>query len=354
VDSCVHISFSSVIGFGDSLSDVGTYARATSVTHDDAPPFVGGRFTTNSASSTVWIENVASQLGLVIAPATTRCAQCTGYAQGSARVTTPMNESGPAILGLSSVPVVTQIATHLARSNDTFSSTDLVFVWAGKSDVVVQMNTWLATAESIIASIRAKTLTSDDGVAMYDAATAFARDAVAQAATELAGYVKDLIVGKGAQYVFVVGLFDLSITPYGTSLDDSTMLSTLSTVFNMQLASEFETTSALETTTTFTDAVVQYVDPSGLLANDAPAYFDDVNTPACNASKISAFVGEPLTTAWSLWCNTMSPYDDLVESADATTWLWADDIHPTTGGHRFLSDAMWNQVQGTLGWVDAR
>ena len=43
-------SFSAIVSFGDSLVDVGTYAPATSLTGDGAPPYFGGKFTTNETS----------------------------------------------------------------------------------------------------------------------------------------------------------------------------------------------------------------------------------------------------------------------------------------------------------------
>jgi phospholipase/lecithinase/hemolysin len=62
-------SFTSIVSFGDSLSDVGTYAPATSLAGNGTPPFFGGKFTTNSATGTVWVENLATSIGLVVTPA---------------------------------------------------------------------------------------------------------------------------------------------------------------------------------------------------------------------------------------------------------------------------------------------
>jgi outer membrane lipase/esterase len=54
-------SFTALVSFGDSLSDVGTYAPATSLTGNGAAPYFGGKFTTNSATATVWVENLATR-----------------------------------------------------------------------------------------------------------------------------------------------------------------------------------------------------------------------------------------------------------------------------------------------------
>ena len=57
-------TFTAVVAFGDSLSDNGAYAPATSLTGNGQPPYFGGKFTTNGANGTVWVENLATRLGL--------------------------------------------------------------------------------------------------------------------------------------------------------------------------------------------------------------------------------------------------------------------------------------------------
>src|SRR5688572_10222803 len=61
-------SFAALVSFGDSLSDLGTYQPATSVSGDGQPPFVGGRFTTNGAAVTIFVQNLATSLGLRVTP----------------------------------------------------------------------------------------------------------------------------------------------------------------------------------------------------------------------------------------------------------------------------------------------
>jgi outer membrane lipase/esterase len=94
--------FTSVVSFGDSLSDVGTYTPATLYPGSNPPFYLGGKFTTNSATSTIWVENVAASLGLTVTPAevgfagqSVKCpaaanpalaSSCTAYGQGGARI----------------------------------------------------------------------------------------------------------------------------------------------------------------------------------------------------------------------------------------------------------------------------
>ena len=49
-------TFTAVVSFGDSLSDVGAYAPATSLTGNGQAPYFGGKFTTNGPGGNVWVE----------------------------------------------------------------------------------------------------------------------------------------------------------------------------------------------------------------------------------------------------------------------------------------------------------
>ena len=156
-------TFTSVVSFGDSLSDVGAYAPATSLTGTGAAPYFGGKFTTNSATATVWVENLAGSMGLMVTPAevgfagqSVKCpaaainaalaGTCTGYGQGGARVSDPngIGRSGGAL----TVPVTTQVANHLSRFT-SFKSSDLILVWAGHNDIFTQFGTFAAKATQI-------------------------------------------------------------------------------------------------------------------------------------------------------------------------------------------------------------
>ena len=137
-------TFSAVVSFGDSLSDVGTYTPATVIPGTDPPVYLGGKYTTNSATGTIWVENIASALGLMITPAevgfagqSVKCPialsvpalanTCTAYGQGGSRVTDPNGYAHAS--GQLTVPVKTQIANHLSRFG-SFKDSDLILVAA--------------------------------------------------------------------------------------------------------------------------------------------------------------------------------------------------------------------------------
>jgi outer membrane lipase/esterase len=352
-------AFTAVVSFGDSLSDVGTYAPATSLAGDGTPPFFGGKFTTNSATGTVWVENLATSLGLVVTPAevgfgasSVKCpaaatpalaGTCTGYGQGGARVTDP-NGIGHAT-GALTVPVATQIANHLTRFG-SFKDTDLILVYGGNNDVLVQFGTFAATAAQVQADAAAGTITADQArQALFVAQTA-AQAELKKAALELAGYVRTQILAKGGKYVAVMLLNDFADTPFGNSLPATArpVLTDLSRVFNLWLRDAL------------TGAPVQLIDVFALFkdvnANPANYGIENNTVPACDATKISAITSGAVTDGSSLFCNSTpgAPYNGLRTGADVTTWFFADSLHPTTGGHKITSDAFAAQLHA-FGWI---
>ncbi|MBV8665718.1 MAG: SGNH/GDSL hydrolase family protein [Burkholderiaceae bacterium] len=161
------IQFSSQVSFGDSLSDVGTYAVGT------VAALHGGKYTVNTLTPSAqnWTELMAASLGLPApCPAQTGLsgmaadgfsvgvvnhAGCYGYGQGGARVTLPYGPGnanldpslgGSPVLGQLTVPVLTQIQNHLKAVGGKFSGNEIVFVLAGANDVFVQLATLNANA----------------------------------------------------------------------------------------------------------------------------------------------------------------------------------------------------------------
>jgi len=162
-------SFGAQISFGDSLSDVGTYAVGT------VKALGGGLFTINGDNTALdpaltglnWTAVLAARLKLP-APCAAQTgldgdaslgfavpvenhAGCLGYAQGGARVTNPVGPSNKltgSALGALTVPVATQIANHLAVSGGKFKADDMVLVMAGGNDVLFQLGALTDAAKS--------------------------------------------------------------------------------------------------------------------------------------------------------------------------------------------------------------
>lgn len=352
-------SFTAVVSFGDSLSDVGTYAPATSVTNNGVAPYFGGRFSTNSATSTVYVENLAASLGLVVTPAevgfagqSVKCpaaavpalaGTCTGYAQGGARVTDPngIGKSGGAL----TVPVKAQIANHLARFG-SFKATDLVLVLAGNNDGFLQIAAFGAAATQIQTDAALGRITADQASkALFEAQTR-AQDEMKKAGLELAGYVRNEILAKGGRYVAVLLAVDPLYTPFAAGLPASLrpMTTTLNDTFNLWLREGLA------------GAPVKFIEPTLLLqdavANPAKYGFTNVTGAACDVARIQAITRGAITDGSSLFCNATAgaPYFGLRTGADATGWLYADSVHPSTGGHKALSDYIAAQLKA-FGWI---
>ena len=294
-----------MVVFGDSLSDAGTYTPA-------AAPVGGGKFTTNPGP--VWAETVASQLGVALTPAVMGYANqvqtcpkpgCFDYAQGGSRVTDVNGIGHNGGTGALTYPVKQQLANFYAASNNTFNgSGDVVFVFGGNNDIFY----WAAAVA-----------TPGSGVT-----PAIATAQVQQAATDLVSYVKDMI-SKNATQLYVFNLPDSSLTPQGVSggPQGQALLHALVGVFNTTLQ-----TGLAGTTARVIDFNSQL---TAVIQNGTQFGFSNTSTPACDATKINALV--PSAGGSSLFCSA----NTLVAAGADQSYLFADGVHPTTGGHRLIA-----------------
>lgn len=158
-DQTLKNKFSAQVTFGDSLSDVGSYAVGP------IAAMGGGKFTINgnntskdpSLTGKNWTELMAAQFGLPapcaaqtglvgdaskgFSVAVTPHANCYGYAQGGARVSNPYGPGNPAVDGgfAMTVPIATQINNHLAAVGGKFKGDEVVFVMGGNNDVLMAL-----------------------------------------------------------------------------------------------------------------------------------------------------------------------------------------------------------------------
>jgi phospholipase/lecithinase/hemolysin len=223
--------FSAQVSFGDSLSDVGTYAVGT------VKALGGGKFTINGDNTSInpdltgknWTEFVAAQLQLPApCPAQTglqgNAAQglnvpitfnvnCLNYAQGGARVTNPVgpgNALTGAALGATTVPVVTQIANHLAKTGGKFSGTELVTVMAGGNDILFLLGQLSANATAAGTAAGAQafavSLATQLAAGATNPTTAFQSIVLAiQTESARAGHTNDTIVAAAVQAAVLAG-----------------------------------------------------------------------------------------------------------------------------------------------------
>ena len=166
-DQTLKVKYTSMVSFGDSLSDVGTYAVGGIKAMGGGKYTINGNGTAANAALTgkVWTELMAAQFGLAApCPAMTglegsaangfsvpvvKNAGCLSYAQGGARVTNPVgpgNKLTGSPVGQLTVPVVTQVANHLATAGGKFGGTEIVFVMAGGNDIIALLGQLTAEA----------------------------------------------------------------------------------------------------------------------------------------------------------------------------------------------------------------
>lgn len=303
-----------VVVFGDSLSDLGTYSAFT--TASGVPG--AGQFTTNTGTATrarMWVDSVAAYYGTTVSNNRTMgfgmptvVLGGTSYAQGGARVALqpgincnpPAGQTQPCTAA-STVPVVEQITAYLTATGGGVPGGDLILILAGNNDMLFQLGVFSASVAG--------------GVPVATAQAA-ALAGVQAAAVALVGQVNRLRAAGGTKIV-VASPFDLTSTPFGTSVGPAAaLLSGMLLTFNNVL-----------TTITATPGV-EVVDSPTFQARvaAAPASFGFVNTttPGCNAAAMP-----PSAAGSSLFC--IPPF--FLNASVPSNYLYADTVHPTTQAH---------------------
>lgn len=348
--------FTSQVSFGDSLSDVGSYQVGV------VAGVGGGQFTINAPASvkagtpTNWTEMTAIKFGLpmpcaaqtgldngsgvapgtpagTVIPVVTK-AGCTGYAQGGSRITSPVGignklipVTAPAQPGFAlTVPVVTQIANHLAAHGGSFAGTDLVTVMAGANDVFTQAG--MVGAGSI--------------------APASAVAAVQTAATELAAAVNTQIIAKGATHVVLINIPDIASTPQVTSIANPVAKARTAVLFNTLVTAYNATLKAGVPDSVVVLNVDAYTASKDEVVNPAKYNLTNVAATACNlefGTNPFATSGVPASGS-SLACNAGNL---VVGETSATHYLFADKVHPTPYGHLLFATYVL-QAMTNKGW----
>jgi outer membrane lipase/esterase len=326
-DQSPKLKFTALVTFGDSLSDVGSYGVGT------IAQVGGGKYNVNGANGKNWTELLARQIA-VAAPcaaqtglnsvipgvptvAVNNHSGCTSYAQGGSRVTNPVGVGHIATypadpsgaLGQLTDPVLNQINRHLAAVGGSFRGDELVVAMAGGNDVFVNLGAVGAGQQTPTQAVTAM------GVA----------------GAELAAYIKNLVVAKGAKFVVVVNLPDVSKTPFAYTLDAQTqgLVQTLSSTFNAQLSAGLDGVDVL-----LVDAYTQSIDQA---AHPEQYGVSNATTPACDLAKT--------IFASSLVCN-----ESTLIAGDVSKYQFADGVHPTPYGYQLLAEFV-NSKLIAKGWL---
>jgi phospholipase/lecithinase/hemolysin len=349
-----------VVSFGDSLSDVGTYAPVIQAS------FGGGRFTTNPGE--VWTQKVAEYYGDTLTAAnpggfgqTPVATSGLGYAQGGADVVTTEGEGwAPNNAAATTMPVVQQVSSYLG-AHTSFNSNQLVLVNGGANDIFQNAGTLGTKISTDLATYLAANPTA---TAAQQFAAVIVPDTLANpigaAAVALAGQVQT-IVNSGAAHVVVSTVPDIGKTPLGVQEDlqtpgTATILSAISQAYNYLLVQNMIGLGLLGT------GKVIVVDAYGWLDTQLQNYqslgFTVSNTgTGCNLSSMvtnaTAFgTANPAATngltpaqygaqfGSSLFC---SPQTYTVAGADQT-YMFADQVHPSTHLHALFAQFVEQQI----------
>ncbi len=283
----------SVIAFGDSLTDGGTYKNGYASATATISSLGGGRFTTNGPNAKTWAEVVAAGLGTSasFSPAAFEgfsigynpVAGMYNYAQGGSKVTiTNANAASAA----SETSVKTQIDRHLA-ARTSFTSTELVLLLAGANDIFQSAG----DASKVIAA---------------------AKDVATQAMR---------IQNAGATRILIGNIPDIGRTPYAIGAGAATAAGStqLSLLFNSELKKALDAMPTLQYL-----PLDVYTWNKGVLDNPSVVGITNSTGTACN---VAVLPGNS-----SLFCSAAT----LVASDADMTYMFADGVHPTTKAHQLF------------------
>jgi phospholipase/lecithinase/hemolysin len=204
----------------------------------------------------------------------------------------------------------------------------------------------MQAAGLVAADLAAGRITSEQAAESIAAARAGALTEMKNVARQLGALVKNNIVGKGAKYVAVMNIADISTTPYAGTLsaDNRALLQAMSAELNTWVVDSL------------TGVPVRIYDSragfAAILSDPASVGLVNVTVPACDAAKISAITGGKVTDGSSLFCNGTpgALFNGIRAGADINTWFFADGVHPTPGGHLALGRAVLASLRA-WGWI---
>jgi outer membrane lipase/esterase len=284
VSAPVSAQFTGVYFFGDSYTDIGSFKPVL-------PPGTG-MFTTNPGP--VWAQPFAQTFGFSASPANQGG---NDYAYGGARVT--LTPGYPPIAPTAAaVPIATQIQQLMAKG--PLDRNAIYSVWGGANDFFTQYADYTSGKISV-AQVQAN---------------------LALAGTQLVQQVA-LLHAAGAQYILFWNYPDATKTPGYAGNPAAAQISQLQAAFNSAVYAGLDA-AGVPTIRVNAQALVNEI-----VANPAAYGFTNVTAPACGATA-------------SLVCTSAN----LVTPNAASTYLFADGVHPTTAGHAIFAEAAASMIIG--------
>jgi outer membrane lipase/esterase len=279
---------SRIIGFGDAFSDVGQS---------------GSRYTINDGSVNIWAQQVAGRYGQSLTPV---ASGGLSYARGNARVVAKPDAAGNA----STLTVKEQIDAYL--SSGSFGANDMVVMGAGTADVIAEVQSMLAGAQ-----------TRDQMIAD-----------VGQAGRDYGGQVRRL-VEAGAKHVVVVGPYNLGRSPWATVTGVVSAVEEASSKFNQEMLVSIVDLGA---SVLYVDAALYFN-----LVTSTPSAYSLANAidPICTSVDPGPGNG---TGAGQINAALCTP-STLAAGQDPALFLFADRVYPTPQGHRLFGDYAYDRIR---------
>lgn len=348
--------FKSVVVFGDSLADVGTF---------------GFKFTVQKAGDAkgypVWPQIVsdavkvsgASQCNGYVAGAGgfTRStnAACTNYAIGGGRIVTGAAQGGSA----SPLRVATQMAAHPGG----FSSNQLVLIDGGGNDAADLVGAYLGAAggaagASAYQAFLSQQLSATTLASLFSSAGGAERAAgayMAALADTLYASVKTQVLDRGATNVAILNVPDITLTPrFRAVLGGVSAQAGAATATALQAGIR-------EWTKAFNDRLRTLAtgEPRVVIVDFNGTFTQQVTTPAAFGLTNATDTACPITGVDSTGLPAYNFLTCTDTALDATagrtpgwwkTYTFSDGFHPTPLGHQLLADTVISTMR-TAGWL---
>ncbi|CAG4890540.1 SGNH/GDSL hydrolase family protein [Paraburkholderia saeva] len=326
-----------VVSFGDSLSDVGTYAP------NIQGNFGGGRFTTNPGE--IWTQKVAEYYGDTLKAANLggfgqplAATGALGYAQGGSRVGTQpgigfASPPLPSYAQATTLPITDQVNQYISE-HGTFNANQLVLINGGANDIFY----WATVIQKTAAAVQAGTLPPSQLAAAQSQASA----GMTLAAQQFIGAVQ-LILSKGATHVVVSDVPDLKVTPEGVQGGPNAQLlfDSLTVPYNNALKQYLGSVPQVILVSAYSwidQSVANYQQLGFTVSNtDTGCALGKMEAAATTYAQQNPSVLAPGQSAAdfgssfgsSLFC---SPQTYTVAGADQS-YMFADSVHPSTHLH---------------------
>ncbi|WP_236721017.1 SGNH/GDSL hydrolase family protein [Paraburkholderia phytofirmans] len=319
-------NFMQVVSFGDSLSDVGTYAYARQ--------FGGGTYTTNPGAISVQL--IAEHYGSGLTPALTGGfgqpsvvhPEGLGYAQGGARVAGPPNPGdATGDTGELQTPLTSQVAAYL-QSHTRFTGQQLVLMQGGANDVQDAYTAWAGMVAN----------GGDPGASLQAVLPS-----LRQAAQQFASLVHNAHQ-NGATHIVVQNVPDISKAPIANLLEQqlpgsAKVLRRLAQVFNTALDDALPASPAVLRIDAFT-----FIDEVSENYRQLGFRFDGsvgTNVACAPANLPPAFQADDTSALFCSRSTYVSPHADDI-------YMFADAYHPTTHLQKLIADYVVVQIDTWL------